>query len=219
MVNRVVKVAINSSDQLSQYGARAILRLYRGCRLLAPKQQPNADIVLMIVGVVTDETIAHVAGVEAASTNPDMRIVLVADVIDEKYIVQLVAHGVVSILCRCHADARDIIRTVENSSGDRAHLPATLVRALIEQVRSMCHDRDSNRPRDLTARETHVVRLLAEGHSTAEIASKLNYSERTIKNILRGMMLRLGLRNRAHAVAYAMRHGVLALSADEHRMS
>jgi DNA-binding CsgD family transcriptional regulator len=44
---------------------------------------------------------------------------------------------------------------------------------------------------------------------TNEIAAKLNYSERTIKTIIHTMMTRLGLRNRPHAVAYAMRVGAL----------
>jgi DNA-binding NarL/FixJ family response regulator len=61
----------------------------------------------------------------------------------------------------------------------------------------------------LSQREIDVVRLVAEGLETREIAAKLSYSERTIKNVLQGMMLRLGLRNRPHVVAYASREGYL----------
>jgi len=58
---------------------------------------------------------------------------------------------------------------------------------------------------DLTAREIEVLRMLAEGTETAEIAQRLNYSERTIKNTIYAMQSRLGLRNRTHAVAFALR--------------
>jgi DNA-binding NarL/FixJ family response regulator len=61
----------------------------------------------------------------------------------------------------------------------------------------------------LSQREIDVVGLVAEGLETREIAAKLSYSERTIKNVLQGMMLRLGLRNRPHMVAYAAREGYL----------
>lgn len=61
----------------------------------------------------------------------------------------------------------------------------------------------------LEAREVDVLRLLADGFDTTEIARKLNYSERTIKNIVSVMMNRLGLRNRTHAVAFALRTGTL----------
>jgi DNA-binding NarL/FixJ family response regulator len=60
-----------------------------------------------------------------------------------------------------------------------------------------------------SAREIDVIRLVAEGLDTREVAAKLCYSERTVKNVLHGMMLRLQLRNRAHAVAYAAREGYL----------
>jgi DNA-binding NarL/FixJ family response regulator len=51
--------------------------------------------------------------------------------------------------------------------------------------------------------------LLAEGMDTVEIAQRLNYSERTVKNIIHGLLSRMKLRNRSHAVAYALRNGVM----------
>jgi DNA-binding NarL/FixJ family response regulator len=52
-----------------------------------------------------------------------------------------------------------------------------------------------------------VLRLVADGLSTREIATKLCYSERTIKAVIQELTTRLYLRNRAHAVAYAVRNG------------
>ena len=54
-----------------------------------------------------------------------------------------------------------------------------------------------------------MLRLVAEGFGTEEIAAKLCYSERTVKNVLYGLMTRCGLNNRAHAVAYALRAGAI----------
>ncbi len=54
-----------------------------------------------------------------------------------------------------------------------------------------------------------MSRLVAEGLRTDEIASKLSCSERTVKNVLRTAIRRLGLVNRTHAVAYAIRSGAL----------
>ena len=61
----------------------------------------------------------------------------------------------------------------------------------------------------LAPREIDVLRLVAEGMDTGEIASKLSYSERTVKNVVHGLTTRLQLRNRAHAVAYAFREGYI----------
>ena len=48
-----------------------------------------------------------------------------------------------------------------------------------------------------------------EGLDTSEIAVSLSYSERTIKNVLHEVTSRLQLRNRSHAVAYALRNGLI----------
>ena len=61
----------------------------------------------------------------------------------------------------------------------------------------------------LTEREVRVLRLVADGHNTAEIASQLSYSERTIKNVIQDVITRFQLRNRSHAVAYAVRQGFI----------
>lgn len=61
----------------------------------------------------------------------------------------------------------------------------------------------------IDGRETRVLTLLAEGSDTREIARRLNYSERTVKSIIGDITTRFGLRNRSHAVAYALRAGLI----------
>ena len=59
----------------------------------------------------------------------------------------------------------------------------------------------------VSKRERDVLTLLADGYSTREIAQRMSYSERTIKNVLQDFNERLQLRNRTQAVAYAVRRG------------
>jgi DNA-binding NarL/FixJ family response regulator len=61
----------------------------------------------------------------------------------------------------------------------------------------------------MTERELAVLRLLADGLDTTEIGRQLYYSERTVKNIVHDVTSRLDLRNRTHAVAYALRQGLI----------
>ena len=54
-----------------------------------------------------------------------------------------------------------------------------------------------------------MLRLVADGCDTAEIAAALAYSERTVKNVIHDVTTRLRLRNRSAAVAYAVREGLI----------
>jgi DNA-binding NarL/FixJ family response regulator len=61
----------------------------------------------------------------------------------------------------------------------------------------------------LDPRAVRVLELIADGCSTREIASLMNYSERTIKKLINELEDRLQTRTRAHTVAHAMRHGLI----------
>jgi len=61
----------------------------------------------------------------------------------------------------------------------------------------------------LSERELEVLRLVGEGYDTAEVAEQLSYSESTIKGVLAKVMARLDARNRSHAVAVAVRGGLI----------
>jgi DNA-binding NarL/FixJ family response regulator len=61
----------------------------------------------------------------------------------------------------------------------------------------------------LKERELDVLRLLSEGFDTAEVARRLCYSERTVKNVLQDLTRRHNLKNRTHAVAFALRQGLI----------
>lgn len=64
-------------------------------------------------------------------------------------------------------------------------------------------------PRSLSSRESDVLALAADGLTSIEIAARLGCSERTVKTSLQAVVDRFGLRNRTHAVAYALRTGLI----------
>jgi DNA-binding NarL/FixJ family response regulator len=61
----------------------------------------------------------------------------------------------------------------------------------------------------LSERERLVLRLVADGHQTREVAAELCYSERTIKNVLHDVVVKLNVRTRSQAVAQAVRQGMI----------
>lgn len=64
-------------------------------------------------------------------------------------------------------------------------------------------------PGQLTERERDVLWLIAQGEPTREVAVRLCYSERTVKNVLHDVAVKLGARSRSQAVAHAVRSGLI----------
>ena len=107
------------------------------------------------------------------------------------------------------SSTRVVITAAASGEGS---VPPDLLGRLLEQVGRL--QRHVLGPRGimftgLAPREVDVLRLLADGLDTAEIARRLAYSERTVKNVVHDVTTRLQLRNRSHAVAYALREGLI----------
>jgi DNA-binding NarL/FixJ family response regulator len=90
-----------------------------------------------------------------------------------------------------------------------AQLRAT-VRAAAAGLRVESHINGDDGREALEPRALQVLELVAEGHSTREIAHRMSYSERTIKKLITGLEGQLEARSRAHLVARAIRRGVIA---------
>ena len=63
--------------------------------------------------------------------------------------------------------------------------------------------------RDITPRQLEILRLLAEGYSSEQIAKKLENSKRTIENMRNEMLIRMGAKNVAHMITLGFRKGYL----------
>jgi DNA-binding NarL/FixJ family response regulator len=205
-----ISIVVQAADPVSLQGAEVLLRRSEGTVLLPADQVARADVVLILVNEVTEVTMSWMEEAATASANPEMRIVLVADRISKSRLARAVRHGLVSVLPRAQTGFQEILQAVLSSRAGGAEMPGELLRALVEELRTLLRDpTGSILPGGFEGREVEVLRLLAEGLYTTEIAAKLNYSERTIKNIILAVTRRLNLRNRTHAVAYAMRVGAL----------
>jgi DNA-binding NarL/FixJ family response regulator len=140
------------------------------------------------------------------------RVVMVVTKLDDAGLLAAVEAGACGILRRSEASSDRIGETVLRAANGDGSMPPDLLGRLLGQVSNL--HRQVLGPRGLslngfTEREVDVLRLLSEGCDTGEIAGRLAYSERTVKNVIHDITARLQLRNRSHAVAYAVRAGVI----------
>jgi len=100
------------------------------------------------------------------------------------------------------AEARAALKSFEAlDAGHHADAAAALLRQLGQKVAA---PRSSGET--LTVREAEVLRLLGEGLSNPEISERLFISRKTVEHHVGNILAKLGLRNRAEAAAYAVRH-------------
>jgi DNA-binding NarL/FixJ family response regulator len=207
-----MRVAVLADDPLSADGAASVLRGRSDMELLAPARRGEADVLVVVTPHTDKSTLDLMRGAAEECLPRRAGIVLVSDSLPERLLLRAVDCGLVSVLARRDASPERVLRAVLGAAAGRAEMPGGVLHRLVEQVRSV--QRDVLAPNGLTAgglqiREVEVLRLLADGLDTVEIADRLNYSERTIKNVLHAMMTRLNLRNRSHAVAFGLRCGAL----------
>ncbi|MEU5095080.1 response regulator transcription factor [Streptomyces sp. NPDC020996] len=208
----MISIAVLAGDPITGEGAVWCLRRYPGLHVLPKEEHHHADVVLMITPDVVEETMLLMESMSANSANPGMGVVLVTGHIGEAHLIRAVHLGLRGVMWRQESTYDKIVEAVRAVADGGAALPFPVQGRLVDHIRAV--QRDVLGPLGLTAsgleaREVDVLRLLAEGFETREIAQKLNYSERTIKSIVSVMMTRLGLRNRTHAVAFALRSGTL----------
>ncbi|MFQ6147094.1 helix-turn-helix domain-containing protein [Streptomyces seoulensis] len=204
-----VTIALTASDLLTAEGARACLGAATGVEVVSWDEREHAHIALVLTHQVTAQTLARIDEFSGVPDGEGPPVLLVANDIDERHLLKAVDQGVVGVLLRGEVGYADILRAVRCALDGESPMPPSMVRSLVDRLQSL---RSTSRPDPgaaLSPREADVLRLVADGLSTAEVADRLNYSERTIKNVLHDVIVRLKLRNRTQAVAYAIRSGAL----------
>ncbi|MZE47353.1 DNA-binding response regulator [Streptomyces sp. SID5477] len=207
IVDRRVPVAVSAPDPISREGAVSQLRRHPEIDL---REESGPGTVALLIEDALDE--AALTRLRRIVRSEGARAVLVTGAIRESELLDVVECGVGAIVWRHEATAHRLVQAVLAASRGDGDLPADLLGRLISQVGTL-HRGAAGRPGapslGLAPREVDVLRLVAEGLDTGEIAGKLSYSERTVKNVMHGLTTRLHLRNRAHAVAYALREGYI----------
>jgi DNA-binding NarL/FixJ family response regulator len=204
-----VPVLVYAEDPVLRAGVVHQLRPRPEVEVLSAQEESRADVSLVVVDEVDDAATRLLRRLQRTSTT---RTGVVVGRIDREALQIAVESDVAAVIRRVEATQDRLVDAVLALARGEAVLPGDLVATLLAHVGKLRHstlDPNGVTLSTLTLREVDMLRLLSEGFGTAEIASKMSYSERTVKNILHGVTTRLNLRNRTHAIGYVMRHGLI----------
>src|SRR6266511_606481 len=192
-----IAVYVQADDPISQAGVASQLRRRPEVRILDGAEPDSAAVAVVVRDRICERTIQVLRTLQRGGSRP---VLVVAEA------------GIAGLLRRAEATPERLVTVIRAAAAGEGAVPPDLLGRLLDQVGHL--QRRVLWPRGLTfaglaEREIEVLRLVADGLDTAEIATKLSYSQRTVKNVLHDVTTRLHLRNRCHAVAYALRHGLI----------
>jgi len=173
---------------------------------LAERLRP--DVVIM------DISMPELDGLEATrrirERSPSTYILILTVHAHERYLFPVLKAGASGYVRKTAADEEliEAIRVV--ARGDVFLYPSATRMLLDDYLAQVRAGREQDSYESLSEREREILRLLAEGHTNAEIAQKLNLSVKTVETYRTRIMEKLHLRTRAELVRYALRKGLIS---------
>ena len=157
---------------------------------------------------VLDVSMPRMTGLQAAADlarrRPGMRILMLSMHDSEQFLFEALKAGASGYVLKSGAD-RDLVEACRAATRGEPFLYPAAVARLISDVLAR-----GDEPADpLTPRELQVVKLIAEAHTTDQIAELLTISPRTVERHRENILAKLGMRDRVELTRYAIRRGLV----------
>lgn len=164
------------------------------------------DIVLM------DLILPGISGVEATrrikATSPGTQVIALTSSQEPEHVLPVLRAGATAYLLK-DVGPDELERTIKRAAGGEVVIEARIAAQMVASLRQDSSPANGRAFADLTARETEVLRLVAEGRNNAEIAAHLFISEKTVKTHIGNILGKLQLADRTQAAVLAWREGLM----------
>jgi len=198
--HQIVKDGIKSILEKEGYGVVAEASNGQEAVRLALQTRPDVAIL--------DITMPLLNGLDAAreilQQLPKTKVILLTMHADKSYVLEGLRTGIKGFVTKMHT-AGDLVLAVREVMKGSTHLSPEVSQAVVE-----AYQNDENLFRDpLTPRERQVLQLIAEGHSSKQVASILNISVNTAETHRNRILEKLNIHETAGLVRYAIRRGLI----------
>ena len=174
----------------------------------AVKRGLEEDVDLAVI----DITMPRMTGLQAARElhrrRPKLRILMLSMHENERYLYEALKAGASGYVLKTVAD-RDLVAAIRSAMRGEQFLYPGAMTPLIEDFLNRARQNLPLREDPLTPREQEVVKLVAEGYSSKEIADALVISEKTVERHRANILEKLGMRDRVELTRYAIRQGLV----------
>jgi len=215
-VTRDARILLADDHALVRRGVRLILEASPGLSVVAEASDGaeavalarTADVDLVIMDVAMPRMTGLQAAREITSRDPHPYILMLSMFDNEQYFFEALKAGASGYVLKSVVD-HDLVRACHAAVRGESFLypgvESTLVRSYLQRL-----ERGDAIPVSvLTRREEEVVKLIAEGHSSKEIAQSLVISIKTVERHRANILEKLGMRDRTEITRYAIRVGLI----------
>jgi DNA-binding NarL/FixJ family response regulator len=163
------------------------------------------EIDLAVIDVAMPRRTGLDAARELLKHRPEMRILMLSMHDVEEFCFQALKAGASGYVLKTVAD-KELVEACRAAMRGEPFLSPPTIAAL---MRTYLDDPDARPASPLTAREREVVKLIAEAHTTDQIAELLTISPRTVERHRENILAKLGMRDRVQLTRWAIRHGLI----------
>jgi len=201
---------------LKAWGMETVGQASDGLEALEQARALRPDLILMDIGMSPCNGLEATRLIKAEL--PETRIVIVTVSDDDDDLFEAIKSGAEGYLLKDMSE-EELGRTLTGiATGEPALSPGLAAKILDEFARVSRDGAPKEVESDgLTPREREVLELVVTGATNREIAAALYISENTVNFHMKHILAKLHLKNRAQAVAYAIRSGLVTISDDEAR--
>ncbi|MEU5045824.1 response regulator transcription factor [Streptomyces griseorubiginosus] len=212
----VIRILLADDHALVRRGVRLILDREPDLEVVAEAGDGAEAVELArthaIDLAVMDIAMPRMTGLQATrelvARNPGLRVLMLTMHDNEQYFFQALRAGADGYVLKSVAD-RDLVAACRAAMRDEPFLYPGAVTALIRTYLDRVRDGEEPPEQVLTPREEEVLKLVAEGHSSKEIAELLFISIKTVHRHRENLLHKLGMRDRLQLTRYAIRAGLI----------
>lgn len=212
-----IRVLIADDHALLRAGVRALLLAIPNIEVVgeANDGRDALDLVatlkpdLLLMDIAMPNMNGLAAAEHVTTSFPDVRIIILSMHAKEELVGQAIRAGASGYLLK-NADSAELEFAIKAVMGGETYLTPAVSKQMMSTYRQLLTGNPSARSTPLTARQTEILQLIAEGHSTKEISAALKISVKTVETHRSQLMDRLEIYDIPGLVRYALKIGLVS---------
>ncbi len=217
LATRVIRLLLVDDHALVREGIRRLLELEQdmqvigevgnGLDVLSQVRLLRPDVILMDIHLPVVDGITLTQHVTQAF--PDTAVIMLTMHQQQQHMLQAMKNGARGYLLKS-SSIRDVAQAIRAVFEGGTYVVPQLTDMLVHEYRRLAESASASPLQEtLSEKECSIIRHVAAGMSNKEIADRLAYSEKTVKNYLSTIFQKLHVRDRTQVAIFALRHGLL----------